>query len=945
MPTSAAELFASATSFRAAGALTESQHAYAAAIKLHPTMAEAYVNNGWVLSELGRPDEAIMSYRAGIGLRDWPAETLAAAHNNVGVLMRDVGRASEAQEQWRKALAAKPDFGPSQENLAQATAGSRTPSSEGYARYADLVNDANVHLNRGEHMEAAALYRKAMPLRDVRSDGSAYVGLGAALHASGQLAEAAQVLAAGAKYNPSSPGMMMNLAIVRTDLAQWKGAANAWKRALALQPNDAQAYRAAYKAVKHAKGGVAALPLLAQAARLDPTNWQGHYSSAHALLHEAYRGSENISALLSSSSDASQSVIHATTSVHASAAPTRAVDDDVELDAPLAASALEALRPLHRKPISLAMRADTGAEPPWTRYGGRGVVGDEPPPVTLEAIWRAQTERRQLSAAAGRQAGVIVYKLGPKETEVEHLKLSLRLLMRHHNRAFRYPILIAHDEALGPAVKAELRALAVGASLRFVRLHVELPAHLPASAVPERVLGFPVAYRHMIRWKVGQLWLMEAIQPYEYVWSLDTDAFILGPITYDVFGWMRATNATYGYVDVNVETPEVADGLGDCVDAFVRARRKADKGFQATMLDRFRSAAGGGAKRGGTSKGRWDGSKFYTNFQVARRDFGASKRFRELFEHIDLDGGIYRHRWGADPILFLAVHLFLTDEQVAHFDDVPYLHQHLVANLPSAASAALALPVEFASEPTYARALAAEDDAAGSGSAPAHRRGGSAPAHGRGARVLLFVADASHAAAAADAIGRWRPPIECTPQAGTDVNGVGDAAVHLSMCSPAPLSGEQRTAILQLMQSAAASAAGVKVDLSVEPCGGGAGSSAHGERRAELSSEADDADSDAAAAATTLVQVAAMLRRSSASANRPFRLLLACVDAADGRTMAAAAAARMRGVSVLNVCDVPHSSDDGLLLPPPNGQSHGVSGSDMVAALLGGVADCQMNRK
>ena len=99
------------------------------------------------------------------------------------------------------------------------------------------------------------------------------------------------------------------------------------------------------------------------------------------------------------------------------------------------------------------------------------------------------------------------------------------------------------------------------------------------------------------------------------------------------------------------------------------------------------------------------------------------------------------------------------------------------------------------------------------------------------------------------------------------------------------------------------------------------------------------------AAATTLVQVAAMLRRSSASTNRPFRLLLACVDAADGRTMAAAAAARMRGVSVLNVCDVPHSSDDGLLLPPPNGQSHGVSGSDMVAALLGGVAGCQMNRK
>ena len=205
MPTSAAELFASATSFRAAGALTESQQAYAAAIKLHPTMAEATLTMVGCSRSLG----VLMRQSCLIALESvcetglpkrWPP------HNNVGVLMRDVGRASEAQEQWRKALAAKPDFGPSQENLAQATAGSRTPSSEGYARYADLVNDANVHLNRGEHMEAAALYRKAMPLRDVRSDGSAYVGLGAALHASGQPAEAAQVLAAGAKYNPSSPG-------------------------------------------------------------------------------------------------------------------------------------------------------------------------------------------------------------------------------------------------------------------------------------------------------------------------------------------------------------------------------------------------------------------------------------------------------------------------------------------------------------------------------------------------------------------------------------------------------------------------------------------------------------------------------------------------------------------------------------------------------------------
>ena len=50
------------------------------------------MNAGWVLGELGRRDEAAHSYRFGLKNRVWPADTTAAAHNNVGVIMRDLGR-------------------------------------------------------------------------------------------------------------------------------------------------------------------------------------------------------------------------------------------------------------------------------------------------------------------------------------------------------------------------------------------------------------------------------------------------------------------------------------------------------------------------------------------------------------------------------------------------------------------------------------------------------------------------------------------------------------------------------------------------------------------------------------------------------------------------------------------------------------------------------------
>ena len=57
----------------------------------------------------------------------------------------------------------------------------------------------------GDNEEAEAFYAAAVPLRDPRLDGAAYVGLGAALHASRRLTEAAHCLAAGAKLNPRTP--------------------------------------------------------------------------------------------------------------------------------------------------------------------------------------------------------------------------------------------------------------------------------------------------------------------------------------------------------------------------------------------------------------------------------------------------------------------------------------------------------------------------------------------------------------------------------------------------------------------------------------------------------------------------------------------------------------------------------------------------------------------
>ena len=156
-------------------------------------------------------------------------------------------------------------------------------------------------------------------------------------------------------------------------------------------------------------------------------------------------------------------------------------------------------------------------------------------------------------------------------------------------------------------------------SLTFVRVRNELPPWLPKEEVPATVLGFPVDYRYMIRWKAGLMWEMPELGGYEYVWMLDTDAFILGPISYDPFAVMAAANATYGYIDVNVETPEVAGGLADCVEEYLADHPR----VRPTLLRRY--------KKGG----KWDGSKFYTNFQLMRVAYGRSAAYQAWFEHVD----------------------------------------------------------------------------------------------------------------------------------------------------------------------------------------------------------------------------------------------------------------------------------------------------------------------
>jgi tetratricopeptide (TPR) repeat protein len=93
-------------------------HSFDKAIELAPTYAEAHVNRGIVLNELGRHDEARKAFEesARLDTRDgkaFPSQVgnqIAVTHAKLGDLYMVAQRPADAAEQFRKALEVRPRF-------------------------------------------------------------------------------------------------------------------------------------------------------------------------------------------------------------------------------------------------------------------------------------------------------------------------------------------------------------------------------------------------------------------------------------------------------------------------------------------------------------------------------------------------------------------------------------------------------------------------------------------------------------------------------------------------------------------------------------------------------------------------------------------------------------------------------------------------------------------
>ncbi len=140
----------------------------------------------------------------------------ALAHNNLGLLLADMGRKEDAEAEYRETLRINPDYA--------------------YAHY----NLGNLLSDMGRKEDAEAEYREALRINP--NDAVAHNNLGLLLYAMGRKGDAEAEYRDALRINPNGAEAHNNLGILLSDRGRKEDAEAEFREALRINPNDAEAH-------------------------------------------------------------------------------------------------------------------------------------------------------------------------------------------------------------------------------------------------------------------------------------------------------------------------------------------------------------------------------------------------------------------------------------------------------------------------------------------------------------------------------------------------------------------------------------------------------------------------------------------------------------------------------------------------------------------------------
>ncbi len=199
---------------RQGGLLAEGEQAARRAVALQPNLAAAWNNLGIILQEALKLDESRSSLERALALEPNDAQTI----NNLANTFKRLGLAAEAEKRWRAAIALRPDYAEAYSNL------------------------ANLYIDQGEFDRAEAMARRAIELSPRLVD--AYTNLAGVETARYRPAEALRALDALLAFAPAHARALAAKALTLKDLDRLEEAMEWARRAAVAAPEAPESHNA-----------------------------------------------------------------------------------------------------------------------------------------------------------------------------------------------------------------------------------------------------------------------------------------------------------------------------------------------------------------------------------------------------------------------------------------------------------------------------------------------------------------------------------------------------------------------------------------------------------------------------------------------------------------------------------------------------------------------------
>ncbi|KAJ1726584.1 alpha-1,2-mannosyltransferase ktr1 [Coemansia biformis] len=258
-----------------------------------------------------------------------------------------------------------------------------------------------------------------------------------------------------------------------------------------------------------------------------------------------------------------------------------------------------------------------------------------------------------------------------RNSELQGLRGSMRMLEDRFNRRYGYPYVLLNDEEFTQEFRDGIATITKN-EVRYGVLNSTMWGYSP-TVTPEEtrvkleenkdryLYGGSLSYRFMCRFQSGMFFHHPLVRDLDWYWRLEPDVKYFCDIDYDPFVYMRDNGFKYGFTIAPREIRSTVETLWYHTREWVKKH---------THLLPEKSLANWVM---GTD-GHYNMCHFWSNFEIVDLSLYRSEAYRTYFEHLDRAGGFFYERWGAAPIHSIAAALLLNKDQVHWFEDIGYEH-------------------------------------------------------------------------------------------------------------------------------------------------------------------------------------------------------------------------------------------------------------------------------